>query len=230
MQIVCFSDYACPYCYIGEKRLERAMDELGVKDKVQIKLRAFELDPTAPKTVQSDTATRFASKYRLSIADAEARIEHISQLGREEGLDFQYAKSQYTNTFDAHRLMKFALSKNNMEIAHKTNTYLFDAYFTKSLKLADAATLLAVAELAGLDVRETEQMLASGEFGEAVRKDEEEAARLGIHGVPYFIFANGLAIPGAASTEDFKKMLSENLGFGKKPWSVHSCGPDGCKL
>lgn len=230
MQIICFSDYACPYCYIGEMRLARAIRELGVIDKVQIRLKAFELDPTAPKTVQSDTASRFARKYRLSIEDAKARIEHISQLGQEEGIDFQYAKAQYTNTFDAHRLMKFAISKNDPEIAHKTNTYLFDAYFTKSLKLADESTLVAVAILAGLDEKETLQMLGTSEFGEAVRKDEEEAAKLGIHGVPYFIFENGLTIPGAASVEDLKKILSDGLGMEKKSWSVHSCGPDGCQL
>lgn len=230
MEITCFSDYACPYCYIGEKRLQKAIEELGVKDQVKIELRAFELDPGAAKTVQSDTATRFAAKYRLPLDEAKARIEHISRLGREEGIDFNYAESQYTSTFDAHRLMKFALSKKDALIAEKTNEYLFDAYFTKSLRLADHETLLAVAELAGLGKDETRKMLDSDEFAQEVRADEAEAVRLGIHGVPYFIFAKGMVIPGAASKDDFKKLLQQNLGVKDQPWRVESCGPDGCRL
>lgn len=230
MQIICFSDYACPYCYIGEMRLFSAIDALNARDKVDFQLRAFELDPAAPKTVQSDTVTRFARKYQLSIEGAEKQIQHISDLGKAEGIDFQYAKAQYTNTFDAHRLMKFALSKNDRQIAEKTNHLLFDAYFTKSLKLSDYTTLFAVAEMAGLDKKETQQMLETGEFGEAVRKDEQEAARLGIHGVPYFIFDNGLVIPGAASAEDLKHVLQENLKIFHKPVGVQSCTSQGCTL
>lgn len=230
MQIICFSDYACPYCYIGEARLAAAIQELGVDADVQIALRAFELDPYAKKEVETDTPTRFAAKYNLPIEEAKARIEHISELGRAEGIDFRYAEAKYTNTYDAHRLMKFALSKNDREIAQKTNILLFDAYFSKTLELANWNTLFAVAELAGLPVKETEQMLISGEFGEAVRKDEEEAARLGIHGVPYFIFPDGMTVPGAASKSDFKKLLGQNLGKNTEPWNIQSCGPDGCRL
>ena len=108
MNITIWSDFACPYCYIGETRLEKAIEELGMNDQVKIDYRAFELDPTASKEVVSSTPERFAMKYRLSIPEAEKQIDHISELGRELGIDFRYATTRYSNTFDAHRLMKLA--------------------------------------------------------------------------------------------------------------------------
>lgn len=232
MKITYWSDYACPYCYIGEVRLHKAISEMGLTEEVELVPRAFELDPNASTEVQSDTATRFARKYGLSVPQAMAQIEHISALGREEGIDFRYAETKYTNTFNAHRLMKLALSKNDRELAEKTNQLLFDAYFTKSLKLADENTLLAVAKLAGLPEDEVREMLATDRFADEVRADEQEAHRRGIHGVPYFLFENGCVIGGATSVQGFKDALALARGNagGSSPMAGEQCGPDGCKL
>ena len=151
MHIIYWSDYACPYCYIAERRLHNAIRALGMEGEVTFEPRAFELDPGAAKTVQSDTAHRFALKYGLPLEQAKAQIAHISALGREAGIDFRYAETQYTNTFDAHRLMKLALSTGDRELAARTNELLFAAYFTKNLKLAEESTLLQVGEEAGLE-------------------------------------------------------------------------------
>ena len=94
IKLTVWSDFACPYCYIGETRLERAIDQLGLTDDVEIDYRAFELDPTAPKEVTTTTPERFARKYRLSVDDAVKQIDHISELGRELGIDFKYATTQ----------------------------------------------------------------------------------------------------------------------------------------
>lgn len=227
MKITYWSDYACPYCYIAEKRLHKAVAELGMEEVVEYEPRAFELDPGAPMAVQSDTATRFASKYRLPLQQAKAQIEHISNLGRAEGIDFRYATTQYTNTFNAHRLMKLALSTGDREKAAKTNDLLFAAYFTKNLQLADSAVLLEVGQLAGLDEQAVREVLESDRFGAEVRADEEAAARRGVHGVPYFVFPGGFSIPGAVSLSDFKLALQSARGFGG---SGQQCGPDGCQV
>ena len=100
MKIVYWSDYACPYCYIGEKRLEAVIDELGLKKDVEIEMKAFELDPNASRKVQSKTDERFAKKYGMSLEDARNQIEKISNLGRAEGIDFKYAETQYTKALD----------------------------------------------------------------------------------------------------------------------------------
>lgn len=229
MKIIYWSDYACPYCYIAEKRLHKAVAELGMADIVEYEPRAFELDPCAPQTVQSDTATRFAAKYRLPLEQAKAQIEHISSLGRAEGIDFRYAGTQYTNTFNAHRLMKLALSTGDREKAAQTNELLFAAYFTKNLRLADNAVLVEVGRLAGLDEKAVQEVLESDKFGAEVRADEEAAAKRGVHGVPYFIFPGGFTVPGAISLSDFKLAL-QSARFQGNSSGGHQCGPDGCRI
>lgn len=232
MKIKFWSDYACPYCYIGEMRLFKAVKELGFENKVIYEPCAFELDPTAKSEVQSDTASRFSAKYMIPLDKAKKQIEHISNLGRAEGIDFKYATSLYTNTFNAHRLMKLALSTNNKEIAWKTNELLFDAYFTKNLKLADTSTLVNIGKEAGMNEIDINKMLESDLFKKEVREDEKEAQNLGVHGVPYFVFENGITIPGALSVDDFKKALQSAASslVNNHDSMGGQCGPNGCIL
>ncbi|MDE6311453.1 MAG: DsbA family oxidoreductase [Muribaculaceae bacterium] len=235
-----WSDFACPYCYIGETRLEKAVEELGLKDKVQIDYRAFELDPTASKEVVGGTPERFAMKYRLSLEDAKKQIEEISSLGRESGIDFRYATTQYSNTRDAHRLMKLAEAKYDRNTVERLNKALFDAYFTKNLVLADHEVLLKLAESVDMDAKEVKAVLDSNEYDDEVRFDEREAAMRGVRGVPYIVFGGEFAVPGAMSVEGFKDALErmsrlqaqkvEAEAPQDKAERPHVCGPDGCQL
>ena len=238
INLTVWSDFACPYCYIGESRLEKAIEDSGLKDQVNIDYRAFELDPTAPKEVVSETPERFAMKYRLSLEDAMKQIDEISRLGRELGIDFRYATTRYSNTRDAHRLMKLAEAKYDRATVERLNTALFDAYFTKNLVLADHDVLLEVAESVGMNPTEVKEMLESDRYDDEVRFDEREAAMRGVRGVPYMVFNGEFAVPGAMSVDGFKAALerairnqvkeTENKTVeGERP---HVCGPDGCEL
>lgn len=234
-----WSDFACPYCYIGETRLEKAIEELGVKDEVRIDYRAYELNPEASREVVSSTPERFAQKYRLSLEGAKEQIEQISALGRELGIDFKYATTQYSNTRDAHRLMKLAEAKYDYAIVQRLNHLLFDAYFTKNLMLADAAVLESVAKQAGMEEADVKQLLAGNDYADDVRFDEREAGMRGVHGVPYMVFNGEFAVPGALTEDGMKAALqraerrikdAEKAAAetgGERP---HVCGPDGCKL
>ncbi|MDE6342475.1 MAG: DsbA family oxidoreductase [Muribaculaceae bacterium] len=233
-----WSDFACPYCYIGETRLERAIEELGLEDEVQIDYRAFELDPSAPNEVVSTTPERFAMKYCLSLEDARKQIDEISALGRELGIDFRYATTLYSNTRDAHRLMKLAEVEYDHATVERLNEALFKAYFVENLVLADHEVLLKKALGAGMDEEKVRRVLDSDEFDDEVRFDEREAAMRGVRGVPYIVFNGNFAVPGAMSVDGFKSALQREL---KKQQSEHEqgsdnaerphqCGPDGCKL
>ncbi|MBD5641357.1 MAG: DsbA family oxidoreductase [Desulfovibrio sp.] len=231
MKIKFWSDFACPYCYIGEKRLLNAINKLGVADKIELQPMAFELDPTAPKTVETDTVTRFARKYRMPEAEARAQVEHISKLGRDLGLEFNYAQSQYTNTFDAHRLMKLAEDRISANVM-KLDFLLFDAYFAKAQQLADWKVLIRLGKEAGLAEADIQSMLESGLYAQGVRADEQAAAAAGVRGVPYFVFEDGVTVPGAASETDFELLIRRNLsgstisGTGRG----QTCGSEGCQL
>ena len=234
-----WSDFACPYCYIGETRLRNAIDELGLQDRVTVDFRAFELDPTASKEVVSSTPERFAQKYRLSLEGAKDQIEQISSLGRELGIDFKYATTQYSNTRDAHRLMKLAEAKYDRETVGRLNEALFKAYFVENLVLADHKVLLDKAVSVGMNEADVKEVLESEKYDDEVRFDEREAMMRGVHEVPYIVINGGLAIPGAMTTESFKHALQRELKKQEKAQTEadvidgerpHQCGPDGCQL
>ncbi len=236
MTLTIWSDFACPYCYIGETRLERAIEELGLKDDVQIDYRAFELDPNAPKEVTTTTPERFAMKYRLPLEGAQAQIQQISDLGRELGIDFRYATTQYSNTRDAHRLMKLAEAKYDRASVERLNKALFAAYFTENLVLSDHKVLLEKALEAGMKEDEVKEVLESNKYDDEVRFDEREAMMRGVHGVPYIVFNGSFAVPGAMTIDGFKSALNGELKKQEKEAEVnsterpHVCGPDGCQL
>lgn len=236
MTLTIWSDFACPYCYIGETRLLKAIDEMGLKDDVQIDFRAFELDPTAPREVVSSTPERFAMKYRLSLDDAKKQIQQISDLGKELGIDFRYATTQYSNTRDAHRLMKLAEAKYDRATVSRLNEALFAAYFTENLVLADYKVLLDKAVSVGMDADEVKAVLESDQYADEVRYDEREAGMRGVRGVPYIVFNGEFSVPGAMTIDGFKSALERALRWQKREQEQqgaerpHVCGPDGCEL
>lgn len=209
MKISYWSDFACPYCYIGNERLKKAIKDLGIENDVEFDIYAFELDQNAPKDVTSTTVERFARKYGLSNEDAEKEVDNISKLGIEDGIDFKYATTLYTNTRDAHRLMKFAQTKNDSKLIDKLSSALFDAYFTKNLKLADKNVLTDIACSIGLEKNEVEDVLNSNMYNDDVVKDEEIALNGGIRAVPFYLFDGKYSIPGALSYNDFKSVLNQ---------------------
>ena len=209
MKITYWSDFACPYCYIGNTRLKKAIREFNLENDVEFEIHAFELDQNAPKDVESTTVERFAIKYGLSLEDAKKQVNQISNLGIGEGIDFKYESTLYTNTRDAHRLMKFAESKNDCKLTEKLSNLLFDAYFVKNLKLANQDVLVDVAVSAGLNRDDVLEILSTKLYDNDVEEDENIALRSGIQGVPFYLLDGKYSIPGALSYDDFKKVLTQ---------------------
>jgi len=223
MKIEIWSDYACPFCYIGEKRLEKALAAIPEKN-IEVIFKSFELDPAAPKNVTSNTVDRFAEKYGLTKTEAAEHIEQISEMGRAEGIEFNYASTLYTNTFDALRLTKFAQEKGHNEIISK----LFDAYFTKNLELSNFDVLKKIAAECGLDSAEVENFLNSDKYAAEVRADEMQAARYGIHGVPFFIVGEKYTLSGAQPAKILQQAIEDYLA--ENSLDGMTCGADGCKF
>ena len=236
MKITYWSDYACPYCYIGETRLKKAIAQIPQLEDVEIEMKAFQLDPSAGQHAAGDTQTRFARKYGLSYEEAGRRIEGISRLGQREGLDFRYAETLFTNTMDAHRLTKLAQSKGNQALAEKLIERLFEAYFTDNKELADHALLQKIGEECGLDPKEVEELLASDKYRDEVIADEQVAYQSNIHAVPFFVIGK-YGISGAQTTEGLKQALLSAMqdeaaadAKAAEAGAGMTCGPDGCRL
>ena len=225
MNVIYWSDYACPFCYIGVSILKKAFDSLGVNEKLNITMKSFELDPTAAKKVMSSTPERFARKYGMTLAQASSRIESISEMGREAGLDFRYATTKYTSTLDAHRLTKLAQEKYGNDTAENLSMNLYDAYFTRNLELSDHDVLLREGIKAGLSESDIRAVFDGDKYESDVRNDENEAYSRGIHSVPFFVVEGKYNISGAQPLEAMTETLRRGLNV-----SAMSCGIDGCKL
>ena len=224
MQVIYWSDYACPFCYIGEKILKQAFINLHTNENLNLIMKSFELDPAASKKVTSTTPERFAIKYGLTQERALARINSISEMGRNAGINFNYASTRYTNTLDAHRLTKLAQSKEDKSIAEKLSENLYSAYFTENLELANPDVLINAGVSAGLDESEIKNLLASNKYESEVRQDEQEAHKTGIHSVPFFVIENKYYISGAQSLETMTETLKRGLNINNN----FSCGAEGC--
>jgi predicted DsbA family dithiol-disulfide isomerase len=237
MKITYWSDYACPYCYIGEERLKKAIANIPGGEDIEIEMKAFQLDPAAGRHAAGDTQTRFAAKYGLSMEHAARSIEHISKMGREEGLDFRYATTLFTNTMDAHRLTKLAAAKGDQKLTERVIERLFAAYFTDNKELADRNLLIRIGEECGLDADEIRAVLDTDQYQDEVILDEREAARYGIHAVPFFAIGQ-YGISGAQSVEGLEAAIKEVLkeqkeaeaSVEKQTQNAPMCGPDGCRM
>ena len=228
MKITYWSDFACPYCYIGNTRLKRAIKDLDLD--VEFDIRAFELDQNAPKDVQSTTVERFAIKYGLSKEDAAKQVAQISNLGIEEGIDFRYETTLYTNTRDAHRLMKLAQEKYPDSVEGLA-TLLFDGYFVENEKLADHDVLMRIALEAGLDEDDITEVLNSDLYNADVEKDEGIALSGGIHAVPFYLFDGKYSVPGALSYNDFKRVLTQIIAENEvEDKEADNCADGVCKI
>lgn len=228
MKVTYWSDYACPYCYIGETRLKNAMQALGADGDIEVEMKAFQLYPGASQMPEESTQERFALKYGLSSEEAARRIESISRLGRAEGLEFNYSSTRNSNTMDAHRLTKLAHALGNDTFEE----LCYAAYFGDNQVLADHGVLRKIAQTAGLPDEEVERVLAGDAYREDVLADEREAAERGIHGVPYFLLDGKVAIPGAWPADKMKAALQSLLDVQKEvePSQGMTCGIEGCDL
>lgn len=210
VKISVWTDYACPFCYIAEARIDNLVKEMGVEDQVEFDYHSFELYPDAPKDVQETTVVRFAKKYGLTEKEAADRIDKIAELGRAEGLEFNYSSTLNTNSMDAHRLTQYVNSLGDPKLTKQVSDLLFDAYFGKNLKLADHDVLLNVAKEAGLDLSKVKEVLDSNAFFDDVRADENFIMKQGVNAVPFFIIDNK-GIMGAQPKTIFKQVITEAL-------------------
>ena len=198
MQVEIWSDIACPWCYIGKRRFEAALERFEHADQVDVRWRSFELDPAAPAVRPSGAVEHLATKYGQTPAAAQAMVTHMEQVAAGEGLEFHLEATSGGNSFDAHRLLHLALERGRQ---HELKEALLRGYFTDGLPVADRSALAAAAVGAGLDRAEAEAVLAGRAYAEAVRDDEEQACALGISAVPFFVLDRKYGVPGAQPAE-----------------------------
>lgn len=204
MKIEIWSDYACPFCYLGKRRLELALEDYDKKEDVEISFRSFELDPSAKKKYDVSLHELIAGKYGISVEEAKASNSQIISQAKEVGLHYNFEDIIPTNTFDAHRLTQYAKVKGK---GKELTERIFKAYFEESLNISDHQILSGLAEDVGLLKEEALEVLSSDKYTEEVRQDQKSASRYAVRGVPYFLIDDKYAVSGAQPTETFLQVL-----------------------
>jgi predicted DsbA family dithiol-disulfide isomerase len=207
MQVEIWSDVACPWCYVGTRRFERAVERTGVD--VDVVYRSFELDPTVPAGVESPPLVEYLARKLGDASRVQAAHARLADAGVELGIDFRWAGMRRANTFDAHRLLTWALDVAGPAGQHALKHRLLRAYFTDGLDVGDHTVLAGLAADSGLDRDEAVAVLASDRYGADVRAAREEAHRDGIGAVPTFIIDGELMLQGAHDTESWVKVLTK---------------------
>jgi predicted DsbA family dithiol-disulfide isomerase len=197
------SDVVCPWCYVGEKRLEEALkDEAG---PVMVRWRPYQLDPTIPEG-GLDRAEYMEKKFGKT-GRLESVHDNLTRLGADLGVPFAFDKIKRSpNTLDAHRLIRWAAPAGvQAEVADR----LFKAYFVEGRDIGDRTVLVDIAKACGLDAGEVETLLADGADSELVRQEIEQAQAMGVSGVPFFIFGGRLGVPGAQEASVLRQAMAE---------------------
>lgn len=215
MKITIWSDFACPFCYLGETLIRQVAEEAGLRlsltaaeNAIEVEFRAYELDPEAPAVPTVDLHQHFVTSHGVSPDQATEQMKLIKKMGDRAGLDYRLEGVQVCSTLDAHRLLKYAEARGDTERVLRLNFSLFKANFTDNLRLSDHDVLCRIAEDCGYDGAAVRRLLAGDEYKAAIRSDEAAADALGLELVPYMRFSDGEVLQGVLT----KGMLRKAIG------------------
>lgn len=206
MKIEIWSDIACPFCIIGKRQLEAALEQYPQRDQVEITWHSFELDPQAKLDFGMDIHDVLANKYGMSRQDAIDSSDRLTMQAKSLGVEFNFEKLIPTNTFNAHRFLHFATSLGMGNMAHEL---IFKAYFTDGKKISDLDTLISIGKKLGIEEDKIKALFNGDEYSYEVRQDEQEAQNIGVKGVPFFLIDRKYAVSGAQGTPAFLEALTK---------------------
>jgi len=234
MRVEIWSDIACPWCYVGKARFEKALDAFPHRDGVEVVHRSFELDPGRAKSDIQPVLKMLTKKYGMSEAQAQAGEDNLGAQAAAEGLDYRTHDRDHGNTFDMHRLLHFAKEQGRQDELIQA---LYKANFAEERSVfGDDERLVELAAGVGLDADAARKVLADqSAYADDVRADEREAAELGANGVPFFVLDRKYGVSGAQPAEVFAQALSQAWGEHAPlklidNGDAEACGPDGCAV
>lgn len=232
MKVEIWSDVMCPFCYIGKRRFEQALQHFEHKEEVEIEWKSFQLNPDLETDPAISINQYLADRKGWTIDHARQMNDHVTKMAAEAGLTYNMDKAVVANSFKAHRFSHLA-KKHGLGV--EAEEALFKAYFTDSKNIDDNAILTELGKQIGLDGAEVKQVLNSEAYADDVKHDIDTAQYLGIQGVPFFVLNNKYAVSGAQAVDVFEQSLTKAFGEwqqeNQKPRleiiDGQSCTPDG---
>ena len=208
MKIEIWSDIMCPFCYIGKRQLETALEQFP-NDEIEIEWKSFQLDPTIEPQSGKDVYTFLAERKGISVEQSIEMHKGVVERAKSVGLDYHFDKAIISNSLTAHRIIHLA-KKNNL--GDKMEEIFFKAYFTEGRDLNDAQTLIELGTKAGLNSDEVKEVVENENlYLNDVHSDIHEANQIGVQGVPFFVFDRKYAVSGAQPVEAFVQTIKEGL-------------------
>jgi predicted DsbA family dithiol-disulfide isomerase len=203
-----WSDIMCPFCYIGKRHFEKALEQFAHKDQVKVMWHSFQLDPGIPSPMpERVTVYEYLAKRKgMSYDDSVSMHATVVRMAAAAGLEYNFEKAVVANSFDAHRLIQLAKEQGKDDAAEER---LFGAYFTEGKDLSDHKTLLELGTDMGMDPVAVTNALTGDDYAYKVKQDLQAADALGIRGVPFFVFASKYTVSGAMPVEGFAEALNK---------------------
>jgi predicted DsbA family dithiol-disulfide isomerase len=232
MKVEIWSDVMCPFCYIGKRRFEDALQQFDHKDEIEIEWKSFQLNPNMKTDPAQHIDQYLADTKGWNLDYARNMNAHVTEMAAQAGLTYDFDKAVVANSFNAHRLTHLAKKHGLGDAAEEA---LFKAYFTDGKNIDDRDTLVDLGVSIGLNGTEIKQTLDSYDFADAVKHDVAEAQYLGIQGVPFFVMNRKYGVSGAQAVPVFAETLqksftdwqSENVKPKLSVIEGDSCTPDG---
>lgn len=208
MKVEIWSDVMCPFCYIGKRHFEDAIEKLPFKNKIEVDWKSYQLNPEYHNT-NNETVYEYLSRSKgMPIEQAKQMTKQVVDMATNAGLTIDFDKNIPANTFNAHRLIHLAAKHNLQDLAEEK---LFEAHFVNSQNIGEESVLIDLAVEIGLQKSEAEEVLKSDQFAEAVRYDIYESQNLGIRGVPYFVMDRKYGVSGAQPVQAFTDALTQSF-------------------
>jgi predicted DsbA family dithiol-disulfide isomerase len=213
MKVEIWSDIMCPYCYLGKKQFEIALNQFEGKEVVSIIWRSFELNPDIVYDENNDLFSYLSKMKGMNRSDIEANFNKLAEQGKPLNIDFQFAKAKVMNSRNAHKLIQFAKNQN---LQNEIEEALFEAYFTYGKNVEDEKILEEIANNIGLQFEKFTDIIGSTELDNLVIQDQYMAQQVGVRGVPFFVFDQAYAVSGAQGAENFLHVLNTVAQKAKK--------------
>ncbi len=207
MKVNIFSDIRCPFCYVGKKKFEKALESFANAKDIQIEWHSFQLDPSLQSDPSADPFEYFSKAKGVSIEQAKQMHNHAQNAGKEVGIEFNFANQKIANSLKGHLLIQLAKEKN---ISNEMEEALFRAQFIDGKNIDSESDLIEIGKSVGLSESEVKEALNSDSLRYKVKEDEMLARKIGVRAVPFFILNDKYGISGAQQPEMFLEALEKS--------------------
>ncbi len=230
MKVDIFSDIRCPFCYVGKKKFEKALEKFSNQKDIEVVWHSFQLDPYLKSQPERDPYEFFTEAKGISLQQAKMMHEHAYNAGKEAGIDFNFENQKVANSYKGHLLIQLAKQKG---LANEIEEELFKAQFINAKNIDDESDLLEIGKNVGLTEDEVKNALSSEELKNKISEDEYLSRQIGVRAVPFFVFNDKYGVSGAQSPDVFLEVLEksyEEFSAGDKGLQIiegESCDVDG---